>query len=490
MKIRHSLFAKLAFGLLALLLSIGLIYGVLSAIVAKNYNRQVSQDLHRSLADNLVQDKNLVKEGRLNEPALKETFRQYMVVNPSIEIYLLDLQGRIISYSADPGVVKRERVSLRPIFSFLDGSEQYPLGDDPRSHEKRKPFSVTEVPSEKNLEGYLYVVLRGEQQDQIEQMAQESYFLRFSGWAVFFSLLIGLLAGLLVFYFLTKRLRTFSEQIESFEKSGFTSELAPVKNAGNDEIDQINRTFESMAGRIRAQIGELEDKDAERRELVAQISHDLRTPLASMLGYLESLELKKTSLTAEQQQSFLSIAHKQGKRLSRMIEALFELSSLEAKETRPHLEVFAPAEWLYDVSQKHQMKAQQHDVAIMVEVQQDGFLAKADISLLERVMDNLIENALSHAKGAGVITLCLKSRDNLMEIDVTDQGAGISQEDLSSIFEPFVSSKGRTVSADQRHAGLGLAISKRIMTLLEGDIAVRSEVNKGTVFTLTLPSHN
>ncbi len=487
MKIRHSLFAKLSLGLLALLVSIGLIYAVLSTIVAKSYFERVSQDLHRSLADNLVADKNLVQEGRLNEEALKETFRQYMVVNPSIEIYLLDLQGKIIAYSADPGKVKREKVSLRPVFSFLDGSEQYPLGDDPRSHDKRKPFSVTEVPTADNPEGYLYVVLRGEQQDQIEEMAQESHFIRFSGWAVLFSLFVGLVAGLLVFYFLTRRLSAFSRQIEHFERSGFTSDLISSPRSGNDEIDQINRTFENMAARIRTQLEQLEAKDTQRRHLVAQISHDLRTPLASMLGYIESLELKKEGLSIKQQ-TFLEVAHKQGRRLSQMIEALFELSSLEAQETEPTIEAFMPAEWLYDVAQKHQIRAQDQGVTVEVDIQQEGLLAKADISLLERVMDNLISNALSHAQAQSNLTLRLNAAEEQIKIEVVDQGKGIAQEELDNLFEPFVSSEGRSSwSAECRHAGLGLAIAKRIMLILNGDIAVNSQQNVGSTFVLSLP---
>lgn len=488
MNVRHSLFAKLSLGLLILLLSIGVIYAVFSLIVTRSYVEQLNQDLHRSLADNLVADKNLVKEGRINQEALKETFRQYMVVNPSIEIYLLDLQGKLISYSADPGVVKRNKVSLRPIFAFLDGTEQYPLGDDPRSHDKRKPFSVTTVPNSDRPEGYLYVVLRGEQYEQIKQLAQESYFIRFSGWAVFISLLLGLLAGLPVFYFLTRRLRNFSQQIKAFESSGFTTELVPSPKEKEDEIDQINHTFESMAERIRVQLGQLAAQDTERRQLVAQISHDLRTPLASMLGYIESLWLKKTSLTEAEQESFLAVAHKQGRRLSRMIEALFELSSLEAQDTEPAIETFVPAEWLYDIAQKHQIRIQKHGLNIEVDIQEQGLLALADISLLERVMDNLIDNSISHAKSSGTLVLQLATQDDKVAISVADQGKGIAEEELVCLFEPFVTTNGpKKHDAERRHAGLGLAIAKRIMQLLDGDISVKSELDVGTVFTLCLP---
>ena len=147
-------------------------------------------------------------DGRLDESALKSMFHDYMLINPSIEIYLLDLEGRILSYSADPGKVKRKHVSLEPIQEFLTDSASFPLlGDDPRSHDRRKVFSVTPVPSADAPQGYLYVVLRGEMYDFVETYAEGSYFARLSAWAVAATLGFGLLAGLIVFLLLTRRLQ-------------------------------------------------------------------------------------------------------------------------------------------------------------------------------------------------------------------------------------------------------------------------------------------
>ncbi len=159
----RTLYARLALVLVVLFISIGLLYALISTSSTRHYLQEVSQQFNKDLARNLVADRNLVEEGRLNEAALKETFHQYMVINPSIEIYLLDPAGNILSYSADPGKVKRRRVALGPIRAFLSGDQGYPLlGDDPRSHDRHKAFSVTPVPSADNAQGYLYVVLRGE----------------------------------------------------------------------------------------------------------------------------------------------------------------------------------------------------------------------------------------------------------------------------------------------------------------------------------------
>lgn len=481
----NSLYTRLSLWLMLLLVVIGFLYAALNTFATQKFVAELNQDLNRSLALNLVADKNLVAEGKLNEPALKKTFMQYMMVNPSIEIYLLDLQGKLISYSADPDAVMRNKVSLEPIKAFLSGAEKYPLGDDPRSHDKQKAFSVTEVPSNAAPEGYLYVVLRGEQYDALESMAYQGFWARTGLWSMLLSLAIGLLAGLAIFYWLTKRLRRVSRQMESFSASDFSVWPAkPVKSGKTDEIGQIEQTFARVAERIQSQLSALTDKDNQRRQLVAQVSHDLRTPLASMMGYIESLKLKNSTLPNQERAKFLDIAYTQGQRLSNMINSLFELSSLEAKEVTPQLEPFMPLELLYDVKQKHSIRAKQQGLGLALEHDDSNTFAIGDVSLFERVLDNLIDNALVHAEERSTITLSMESEQNYVMISVRNKGDIIEDKHQDAIFDPFFRAQGQ--NADKRHAGLGLAISKRIIESLGGKISVRNSQD-GVVFSVFLP---
>lgn len=481
----NSLYTRLAAGLVLLLFVIGVLYTALNTIATQRFVAQLNQDLHRTLAQNLVADKNLVAQGKLNEAALKETFQQYMMVNPSIEIYLLDLEGKLLSYSADPNAVMRSHVSLEPIKAFLSGEEKYPLGDDPRSHDKQKAFSVTEVPSNTAPEGYLYVVLRGEQYDALESMAFQGFWARAGLWSMALSLALGLLAGLAIFYWLTKRLRRVSHRIEEFSEGDFKHWSASEKKDGSaDEIGQIELIFEQMATRIQNQLVALTDKDNQRRQLVAHVSHDLRTPLASMLGYIESLKLKRDNLSATEQEEFLDIAYTQGRRLSRMIDSLFQLSSLEAKENKPQLEPFMPLELLFDVRQKYAMRVEEAGLSLEIEHDQSNTFAMGDVSLFERVLDNLIDNAMVHATPGSAITLRVENKDQIIGILVINQGEPVDEDELEALFDPFF--RAGSHSADNRHAGLGLAISRRIMESLNGRISVRNTVD-GVVFLVSLP---
>ncbi len=484
----RTLYAKLAVGLVLLFITIGLLYALISTTATKYYLQEVNQSFNKGLARNLVADRNLVEEGRLNQEALKETFRQYMVINPSIEIYLLDLEGRILSYSADPGKVKRNHVSLGPITAFLEGSEEYPLlGDDPRSHDGRKAFSVTPVPTTAHPEGYLYVVLRGEEFDSVDKMVRESYFLRLSGWAVVVSLGLGLLVGLIVLRLLTRRLHRLSSLMAGFHQSNFVSHQPYLleQKQPSDEVDQLGLTFDQMAAHIQQQLEQLKEQDNLRRKLVAQVSHDLRTPLASMLGYLESLELKGDAMAETDRQEYTAIALRQARRLSRQVSELFELASLDARETEPHCEPFAPAELVQDVVQKYQLRAEQQQIQLTMNPPPALPFVYADIGLTERVLENLIENAFTHTGEGGRIQLDLGVDQQGVAIAVKDTGCGINPEDLPHIFDPFYQSAKKRVSG--QHAGLGLAIAKRIVTLQQGEIQVESAPGNGSTFRFILP---
>lgn len=482
----RTLYAKLSLALVILLISIGLLYTLVSLSSVRYYLQETEQKLNLDLAKNLVADRNLVESGKLNEKALSSTFMEYMVINPSIEIYLLDLSGKILSYSADPGKVKRRSVTLEPIKAFLNGGKLPLLGDDPRSHERKKIFSVTPVPSSESPEGYLYVVLHGEDYDNTEQFIKESILWKQSGWALGGSLLLGLLAGLLLFRILTQRLNRLSNEMDSFRQSDFTHFAASsTPQKSNDEIDKLSNTFKQMAQRITQQLAELKQQDSLRRELVANVSHDLRTPMAILHGYLETLELKDDQLSEQERTQYLKQALQSSERLSQLITELFELAKLEAQESIPEREEFNLAELAHDVVQKFQLKAQEKGIDLKLEVATETLFASADIGLIARVLENLLGNALKFTPKGGHVTVKLIDADNKTMIAIQDNGPGITANELKKVFDRFYQGKDNGNRATP--GGLGLAIAKRIIDLHGGSIEVESTPGQGTTFAFSLP---
>lgn len=495
MKWTHTLYTKLATGLILVLLIIGVLYGMFATVLTTQLSQRAEQHLNRDLAANLVADKRIVIDGKIDKKALKGTFMEYMSINPSIEIYFLDKDGTILSYSAEAGVVKRRAVSLVPIKAFLDNTSFSPiLGEDPRSHERRKPFSVTPLPSAENPTGYLYVVLQGEEFASAQASQAQRYGISMSVFAVLASLLIGLIMGLLIFKFLSVRIRSLQEKVSSFAESGFqdTSLLGNEFNSreNGDEIDELEKHFHQMSQHISGQWAALSQQDHLRREMIANISHDLRTPLASAKGYLETIALKADTLSEEEKQRYLKISINQTKRLQNLIDQLFELVKLEARDTRVDFESFSILELVYDVVSKFSLKAKEKNISLNVSSSATDAEVLADIGLIERVLDNLIGNALHYVPDNHRVWVEIETCEaGKIHISVNDDGNGISSKQQALIFNRFhrADNPQRTSTGN---AGLGLAIVKKIMDLHEQTIKVESAEGKGASFTFTLSCPN
>ncbi len=482
----RTLFAKLALALTLLLLGIGLLYAVLSATLTRHYQQEFLQSLNRDLASNLVTERKLIAEGVLDQKALKETFNHYMMVNPSIEIYLLDHNGTILSYSAEPGKVKRDHVDLQPVRDFLNGTEFPLLGDDPRSFERRKVFSATRIPIEDQPPAYLYVVLRGEEYERIEQLFQHNFLLQLSGAALLVSLSIGLAVGLVLFRLLTRRLHSLAHLMQGFNESNFTQHNPwQQHHRHKDEIELLGQHYNSMAERIQEQLDALKKQDILRRRLVANVSHDLRTPLAAMHGYIETLQMKEQDFDSATRSEYLATALQHSRRITRLVDELFELAKLDAREMQPKREPFALAELVQDVIQKFQLPAEERRIKLSMESNDLLPFVDADIAMIERVLENLIGNALQHTGSGGEVTVSLQLKESAVEVQVQDNGSGIAEHDLPGIFDRFYQANNN--ERNDHHAGLGLAIAQHIVRLHDGVIAVRSKVNQGTHFFFSLP---
>ena len=485
----RTLYGKLSVALVAIVLAIAALYAVLTLFTTRHHLQVTEQRLNRDLARDLVADRNLVEEGRINDSALKEMFHDYMTINPSIEIYLIDLEGYILSFSADPGIVKRKRVSLDPVHEFLAGDDAYPLlGDDPRSHDGQKAFSVTAVPSEEDPEGYLYVVLLGERVDSIAALLHTSFIARYSALALIVSVVVGSLAGLVVLRAMTRRLRRLTNHIDRFRGGGFRTfePFAATGPGSGDEIAQLGRAYDEMAARIGEQLDALEKTDSLRREMVAHVSHDLRTPLATLHGYIETLKLKDAELESAERERYLAVALDQSERLRRLVGDLFELAKLDAHEQAPVCEPVSLAELVNDIAQKFQLEARRNGATIEIDAGDALPMVNADIALVERVLENLIDNALSHSPDGGVIRIPVAANRESVRVTVSDSGPGIAPEHLPRVFDRFY--QAGNAHRGTAHAGLGLAIAKRIVELHGARLEVESTLGHGTAFSFQLPA--
>ena len=241
-----------------------------------------------------------------------------------------------------------------------------------------------------------------------------------------------------------------------------------------------------MAARIVGQLNELRKSDTSRREFFANVSHDLRTPLASLLGYLETVSTKR-DLTDEEQREYCKIATQEAHHLSKLVDRLFELAKLDAPEAKLSLEPFRISDVAETVSSKFALVAAERGIRLATTVSESVPLVHADRSLVERALENLVENALRYTPSGGIVSITATpdQRSGHVTVQVSDTGLGVPDENLPRIFDRFFrGEQSRHGPADS--AGLGLAIVKRIVELHGSAISVESAVGRGTVFRFNL----
>lgn len=484
-----SLFAKLTLALFLLFILLSILTISVTFFATDYYQQEVMQKLNAKVAQHIVAETGILQKGGVNRRALRKLFHSLMVLNPSLEIYLIDHEGWILEFSAPPWKVVRLSVDIEPINRYLTGQTLLPLqGDDPRDFSHSKVFSATLVPLKGKPDGYLYVILGGEQYDSIAEKIKNSYILSSSLIVTAIGLVTVFFIGTLLFANLTRRLKKLATTVNTFEKSPQERPTFPTFRQQGDEIDQLSNAFQSMSLKIYHQLDNLKTTDTLRRELVANVSHDLRTPLATLQGYIETLLIKDATLSKNERRDYLQTAIKHCARLNHLISELFELARLDASETKPNHEMFNLAELIEDSIQKFTLPSQQKGVKLTTQYESTALFVYADISLIERVLDNLLENALRFAPKGGMITLALNELDQHIQIQVCDNGSGIPDTELSLIFDRFYQlDKNRSI--EDNNSGLGLAIVKRILELHNSTIKVTSLPDKETTFSFILPSH-
>ena len=491
----RTLYGKLTLALLGLLALTGCLFMGIALWTTQRYIEEVNQKLHIDVADHLVKEVILIKDGEVNRDGLDTIFHMMMVINPGIEIYLLDTKGTILAYSAPPGRVKVQSVSLSPIRRFL--SKRPPslpfTGDDPRFPGRKRAFSAAYIGPKDRPQGYLYVVLGGERYSSVVQLLAASHILRLSTIALAGSLVLAGIVGLIAFSLLTRRLRRLRAGMDAFENSQFTQPVDLGEFSSKihgDELDDLGATFDRLSRAMSRQLQRARSADVLRRQLIANVSHDLRTPLASLTAYLETLLLKAQQLTETDQRRYIEVAYRHSQALEELVSKLFELAKLEAQETEPKPEPFALGELVQDIIQKFELRARERNVRLTTSIPRDLPFVFADLRLVERVLDNLIDNAIRHAP-QGEVTIALLRSDQGVVLEVSDTGQGIAPDDLPFIFNRFYRAKGAGIDPTQG-SGLGLAIAQRIAKLHGSRIEVRSHLGRGTQFRLLLrpPPHS
>lgn len=451
----------------------------------RRHEQEVVQRLSRDLAAHIAGTAQLMDASGWRPDAVRDLFEKLMAVNPSVEVYLLSSDGRIVGHAAPEGRLQRDRVDLAPVRRLLAGAPLPVVGDDPRSSDARKVFSAAPVQVGGENAGYVYVVLQGEAHDALVAASSADTALRTTLWAMGTVALLGLVMGLVAFRLITRPLRELTQTVRNFDANGEVAaslHAEPQPKARADEIAILRSAFAQMGQRISEQWRELTRQDQQRRDLVANISHDLRTPLTSLHGYLETLRLKDESLDPVERRRYLDIALGQSRKVGRLAQELFELARLESGLVQAEPERFALPDLLQDVLQKFELAAEARGQRLAFDVEQAIPPVSADLAMIERVMTNLLDNAIRHNPPGTHIDVRVSAKPRAVQVEVSDTGGGIPPALRQGLFTR-ASALRRTANES---GGLGLVIVQRMLQLNGSDIELVDRDDVGAVFRFDL----
>ncbi|MBN2551823.1 MAG: HAMP domain-containing histidine kinase, partial [Spirochaetales bacterium] len=384
MSLFRSFYARLSVIFLLLILALGAVSLAVAFRAAGHLSDEVEQELNREYAASIAGELQPLVEGGFSQEGIKDAIHYMMVLNPMVEIYLLDEEGTIMAYFTHPEEnLSRWSVDLDPVKEFIKDEAGGPvLGDDPRTPGIRKPFSAASLRMG-GRQGYVYVILRGQSYDRSLENLRSSYFLRTGLSTFLLALLATLLAGLSLFFFLTRRLRELSSAARAFERGDLDRR---VSVRGSDELGALGRAFNEMAASVQAGVEQLKVAEQQRSDLLASISHDLRSPLTSIRGNLETALLKGGTLSGEEGRGFMETNLKNVLSLQKLVEELFELAKLETKQVEPVREPFQLGELAQDAVLKLKPRAVEGGIALEVEQPRELPPIVADIGMIERVL--------------------------------------------------------------------------------------------------------
>jgi signal transduction histidine kinase len=278
-----------------------------------------------------------------------------------------------------------------------------------------------------------------------------------------------------------KRLITIHETLEDIRKGNLNRRLLTDKK---DITQDICYSINQIAVDSQARLAQQKQSEQTYKRLMTSLSHDVKTPLASLLGYLEAVENKIVS--GVEKDEYIRIALNKARSLKDFVYSLFEWVKLDSGEQVLHFEVFDICELCRNILADWVPILENNNFTYEISIPEKDFNINVDISAFTRVLDNLIQNIINHSKGSKV-EFNLNESETQIIITVSDNGMGISENDLPHIFERMYTSD---YSRSARGTGLGLSIVKELISIHRGTIIADSIPGVKTSFTIALPKTN
>ncbi|CAM3868589.1 sensor histidine kinase [Mesobacillus zeae] len=450
--------------ILAVTLSTMLLSGIISFLFSniyyqvylKSYNDEKVTAMANNIADFYLQNPKLNKDNYLSH-----------VGELGYEIYLVDQDGQESYYG---GSFSKKDIDTKVVSNVFKGKIYHGIRDFPSKTFITGFFDSSVI----NTIGVPLIA------DGISyaMFVRPDVGYQFGEMRIFFAVILSLslvLSIILVMISTRYIVRPVYRLTEATKQVAQGNYKIDLKVNRRDEIGQLADHFSHMAKSI-------EQLEEMRQEFVSNVSHEIQSPLASIQGFSQTLQVKE--LPEETRKHYLSIIEEESRRLSQLSKQLLMLASLEKEETIMDKSTFDVAAQIKQVLFMTEWSWREKDLAIDLDIPKT--MIYADEKLMYQVWVNLITNSIKFSDSGGSISIKIIKGEKECHIEIKDTGKGISEKDLPHIFNRFYKAD-KARSRKEGSSGLGLAITKKIIDLHNGSIYAESELSKGTAFHITIP---
>ncbi|WP_259397232.1 histidine kinase dimerization/phospho-acceptor domain-containing protein [Shewanella sp. SG41-4] len=295
---------------------------------------QIQQSLHLQLAEHMAHINPLLSQGITSDAALKEAFHDFMLLGPSFEIYTLDPDGKVIAYDAKEEKIKNHRVDTTIIQQFLNGDSLPVLGTDPRSEDTHKIFSASKLVTKDGLHsGYLYVIIGGEDYDSWQALINAENQPKIWGATIGFWIIFALVLFVILLRYFTRPIQKLAQDLTELKNNPMSDKLMlPQRYRGSLEISQLSHHINHLLQEIQLQQQQVKRQQQAKHDFLLHLSHDLKTPLTALLGYIDTWLILPEN---ERDEALIQYAANSGQTLQQLLAQLLELAALEnAKSMR------------------------------------------------------------------------------------------------------------------------------------------------------------
>lgn len=463
MRIKSSIFTKLFFTYVLSSIAAFLIFSVVFYLLFQNDLKQEFLSTLHSQQEQVEETLQYAYESGMNKDVIISTLG-FMNDKEHKSIYLYNDEGTLLyvfSDLADPLHIEpdfiEQALNGQPVNEFVTESGQ------------RIFLMVSPIANDQYIfdEKVLVIALHG--YDNVAKSIKGMF------------LLAGFITTIVTTFFLFILSNKFSAPLRKmnvvameYAKGNFHNKLN-VKS--KDEIGQLGETLSHMAK-------ELESLDLMRKEFVANVSHDMRSPLTSINGFVGAM--LDGTIPEKEQQRYLRLMKDETERLIKLVNDLLDIARIEAGQVSIHPQVYNVSEQIRTLIAKHEPQLSKQMLEIEIETNDENDLyVLADKDRLDQVLGNLIQNALHFSPEKGLVTIKLFSEEKEVCIAIKDEGPGIPKEQLTFIWDRFF--KVDKARSQKVGTGIGLSIVKHIIDLHGAKIDVQSEIGKGTTFSIRLP---